>query len=232
MGQQSLIYSSSIPGLNASTGAGPWVDVGGARGSQWTIHIENYSATVLIEVSNEIPPMPGSSLPGGVAPNPNAPALLRPVYPPYSQPQTVTNYNNENHAIAATVTATHAPTAGQTFDDRGVTFAAGPQTGYALQFLPSGPGAPGTYGVNPATGVYSFNATDVSNGFGVNLSYTITSINSGFQFPVAASTGPYYFSSAASPTHALFVAKSDLNVKWVRVIDSAKAALAFLHIDK
>jgi hypothetical protein len=232
MGQQSLIYSSTIPGLNASTGAGPWVDVGGARGSQWSIHIESYSATVLIEISNEIPAMPGSGLPGGVAPNPNAPALLRPVYPPYGPPVTVTNYNAENHAIAATVTVTHAPAAGATFVDRGVTFAAGPQAGFQLIFLPNGPGAPGTYGVNEATGVYSFNATDVSNGYGVNLSYTITTVNSGFQFPAATSTGPYFFSSTGSPTHALFVAKSDLNVKWVRVLDSAKAAVAYLHVDK
>jgi len=225
MGYQSLIYSSSI---SNAAGDGPWIDVGGAQGSEWTIHIENYLSTVSVEVSNEI------SVP--TTPNPNAPAQTRAAYPPYGPPQTISTYTNESHTIAATVTVTHAPTAGSSFLDNGVTFATGPQAGTNLQFLPSGPGAQGTYGVNKASGVYSFNTTDVSNGYVVNLNYMVTTSNAGVVIPT--NTG-YFIPASPSSGHVLVIAKSDLNVKWVRVRDSAgagsppqSAVVAYLHIDK
>lgn len=237
MGSQQLIYSSSLAN---SVGDGPWYDVGGARGSQWSIHIENWVSTVSVEVSNEIPSFPGTSTPGQT-PNPNAPNLQRAAYPPYNSPATVTNYSNENHAIAATVTVTHAPAAGSAFVDRGVTFATGPQAGTNLTFLPSGPGASGTYGVNVGTGAYAFNATDVANGYAVNLTYTITTPNAGVVLPT---TSGYYVPNPPSGNtggHVLVVAKSDLDVKWVRVRNSGVGGsppvpggtvVAFLHIDK
>jgi hypothetical protein len=217
MGSQQLIYSATI--ANAA-GDGPWVDVGGS-GSEWSIHIEN-AGSYTVEVYNEIP-VPTS-------PNPNMPSVQRPNYPPYGPPRSVTNYVNENHAIGATVTVTHAPAAGSTMVDNGVTFATGPQAGFALIYSPGGPAAPGRYSVNLTTGVYSFNATDVTNGYAVNVNYTITTPSSGFVLPAASATGPWIYSSG---THALVVAKSDLNVKWVRVRQAAPSTtLAFLHTSR
>lgn len=213
MGYQSLIYSASI--ANAA-GDGPWVDVGGARGSEWTVHVQNGGA-FSVEVSNEIP-VP-------TTPNPNMPGTLRAAYPPYGPPQSITTYTNENHAIATTVTVTHAPPAGSTFEDMGVTFAAGPQTGYNLVYSPGGPGKPGTYNVNPSSGVYSFNATDVANGYAVNLNYSISTPDAGVVLPAAYLIG--------SAPNQLVIAKSDLNVKWVRVRQAVPGTtLAFLHIVK
>lgn len=225
MGSQQLIYSSSI---SNTAGDGPWVDVGGARGSAWSVHIENYLTTVSVEVSNEIP--------SPTVPNPNAPNRQMGAYPPYGPPASTMINSNENHAIAATVTAADAPVAGETFVDRGVTFAAGPRAGDNLIYSPGGPGLSGTYNVDSATGVYSFNATDVTNGFSINLNYNVTTPNAGVIIP-ANST--YFIPSSPSSGHVLVVAKSDLNVKWVRVRDSAGAGsppqslvTAFLHIDK
>jgi len=219
MGYQSLIYSATI--ANAA-GDGPWTDVGGARGSSWSIHIENWTSGTSVEVSNEIP-VP-------TTPNPNMPSQTRAAYPPYGPPETVTNYGPESHTVTATVTATHAPSAGQTFTDRGVVFATGPQAGQALQFLPTNPGAPGTYSVNQTTGVYSFNATDVANGFNVSLNYTITAPNAGVVLAVGSG---YYLPNPPAAGHVLVVAKSDLNVKWVRIRQATPGTtLAFLHIDK
>lgn len=225
MSSQSLIYSSSIAN---TAGDGPWVDIS-TFPNMWTIHIENWVSTVSVEVSNEIP-VP-------TTPNPNNPSQTRAAYPPYPHPETVSNHDNENHAIASTVTVAHPPAAGSAFADRGVVFAAGPQAGVNLQFMPgitNAPGAPGQYSVNPTTGEYLFNATDVTNGFAVNISYTITTPNAGVVLPNA-----YYIPNPPAPGHVLVIAKSDLNVKWVRVRDSAGAGsppqslvLAFLHTGK
>jgi hypothetical protein len=225
MGYQSLVYSASIAN---TAGDGPWIDVGGARASQWTIHIKNWISTVSVEVSNEIP-VPTTA-------NPNNPSQQRAAYPPYSAPQTITPYTGESHAIAATVTVTNPPAAGSSFADNGVTFGAGPRAGANLIFSPGGPALPGTYNVNASTGVYSFNATDVTKGYAVLLNYTITTPNAGV---VLSTTSGYYLPNPPSGSQVLVVAKSDLNVKWVRVRDSAgagsppqSAVLAYLHIDK
>jgi hypothetical protein len=212
MPSQNLIYSSSI--ANAA-GDGPWIDVGG-HGSEWTIHVQN-GGSFTVEVSNEIP-VPTS-------PNPNMPSVQRSNYPPYGPPETVTANLNENHAIAATVVASDAPAPGETFYDRGVTFGAGPQTGFNLIYSPGGPGKPGTYNVDPTTGTYSFNATDVANGYSVNLNYNITAPDAGVVVPAAYIIG--------SAPNQLVIAKSDLNVKWVRVRQGTPGiTVAFLHVGK
>ena len=228
MPSQNLIYSNSI---SDAGGNGPWTDVGG-HGSEWSIFITPYATTVSVEVSNEIP-VPTTL-------NPNNLSQTRAAYPPYGPPQTINNYANENHAIAATVTVTHAPNASPSppapvilFDDRGVTFASGPQAGVALIFNPGGAAAPGQYTVNPVTGVYSFNAVDVANGFAVLLTYTTTAASAGFPLPAGSATGPYLWTN--STTNALVIAKSDLNVKWVRIRNSAGATgniFAYLHVGK
>jgi hypothetical protein len=211
MPEQNLIYSTAI--ANAA-GDGPWVDVGGFPNG-WTIHIVG-PGSFTVEVSNEIP-TPYSY----TSQNPN---ISIPSYPPYGPPATVTNYNLESHAIAATVTVTHAPPAGSSFANRGVQFDAGPQAGASLMFSPGGPASPGTYSVS-TSGVYSFNATDVANGFAILLSYTVTTPNAGLVLG-----SPYILTSTG---HALIIAKSDLNVKWVRVRQGTPGStLAFLHVGK
>ncbi len=216
MPSQNLIYSPTI--ANAA-GVGPWVDVGG-HNSSWTIFIESYSGSVSVEVSNEIP-TPYTY----TAQNPSVP---RPSYPPYGPPVTSTTYTAESHAIGATVTVTHTPAAGSTIVDGGVQYGSGPQTGNQFVNAPSGPPAQGAYSVNPATGVYSFNAVDVAAGYTVLLSYTITTPKAGLVLPAGSLTGPYVWTDASGLV-ALVIAKSDLNVKWVRVRDSSSTALAFLH---
>jgi len=213
---QNLIYSPTI--ANAA-GDGPWVDVGG-HNSSWTIFITSYSGTVSVEVSNEIP-TPYTY----TAQNPSEP---RPSYPPYGPPATITSYTAESHAIATTVTVTHPPAAGSSFVDGGVQYGSGPRLGEQFTFSPSGPPAQGAYSVNPATDAYSFNAADVAAGYTVLLSYTVTTPKAGLVLPAGSLTGPYVWTDS-SGTVAMVTAKSDLNVKWVRVRDSSVAALAFLH---
>jgi hypothetical protein len=217
MPSQNLIYSPTLNGVSAA-GAGPWVDVGG-HPSSWSIFIQNYSGTVTVEVSNQIPtPYSYTS---------QNPSSSIPSYPPYGPPQTITAYSRESHPIAATVTVTHAPAAGSTFKDFGVIFGAGPLAGTQVIFAPSGYPAVGQYGVT-AAGVYSFNADDVANGYAVLLSYQITTPSSGVVLPAGSTSGPYIWTDGSG--NALVVSKSDLNVKWVRVLDSAKLAVAFLHV--
>ena len=212
MPSQNLIFS---PTLADVSGNGPWTDVGG-HGSEWTIFIAPWPTTASVQVSNEI------DVP--TTPNPNNPSQTRAAYPPYPPPGTVTTYTNESHAIAATVTVTHAPSAGSPpLADGGVTFGAGPQAGFNLIYSPGGPARPGTYSVNKTTGVYSFNATDVANGYAVLLTYTITVVKAGFPLPAA-------YILANGTTNALIIAKSDLNVKWVRVIDTGSPATAFAYL--
>jgi hypothetical protein len=72
--------------------------------------------------------------------------------------------DQENHAIAATVTTTNAA---HFAADRGVTNGT---TGQTMINVPSSP-AVGQYSYVLATGVYSFNSTDVTSGFPVLISY-------------------------------------------------------------
>lgn len=75
--------------------------------------------------------------------------------------------DQESHAIAATVTATNAAQYVSPGGDLGVSNGT---TGQTLVKVPSSP-ATGQYSVVESTGVYSFNATDVTSGFPVLLSY-------------------------------------------------------------
>jgi hypothetical protein len=195
------------------------VDVSNTNGNgcEWTIHVEN-GGSFTVEVSNEIP-LPYSY----TSQNQN---VKIPSYPPYPPPQTIVVYTNESHAIAATVTVSHAPAAGSTFVDSGVTFGSGPAAGANLIFVPSGFPGQGQYSVNKATGVYSFNALDVISGWPVLLSYSITTPSAGVLLPAAT----YIIGSTPNQ---LVMAKSDLNVKWVRIRQATPGTtVAFLHVGK
>jgi hypothetical protein len=75
--------------------------------------------------------------------------------------------DSEPHAIAATVTVTNAATFVNPGGDYGVVNAT---TGQPLIKVASAP-AVGQYSVVESTGIYSFNATDVTSAFPVKISY-------------------------------------------------------------
>jgi hypothetical protein len=74
---------------------------------------------------------------------------------------------NESHAIAATVTVV-PPSSGTFSEDMGVTW-----NGKEMTKVAASP-ATGQYSVNISTGAYSFNATDVTTGGNVLISYSYT----------------------------------------------------------
>lgn len=75
--------------------------------------------------------------------------------------------DNEQHAIAATVTVTNAANFLNPGGDYGVINAT---TGAQMIKVASAPGV-GQYSVVESTGIYSFNATDVTSAFPVKISY-------------------------------------------------------------
>jgi hypothetical protein len=83
--------------------------------------------------------------------------------------------DNESHPIAATVTATNATNFVSPGGDFGVQNGT---TGATMVKVASSP-AVGQYSVVESTGVYSFNATDVTSGFPVLLSYLYTAATRG-----------------------------------------------------
>jgi hypothetical protein len=89
--------------------------------------------------------------------------------------------DNESHAIAATVTATNSATFVSPGGDFGVQNGT---TGATMVKVPSAP-AVGQYSVVESTGVYSFNATDVTSGFPVLLSYLYNSAARGLTTTIA-----------------------------------------------
>lgn len=89
--------------------------------------------------------------------------------------------DNESHPIAATVTATHAANFVNPGGDYGVTNAT---TGAQMIKVASAP-AVGQYSVVESTGVYSFNATDVTAAFPVKLSYLWTDATHGTTIALA-----------------------------------------------
>jgi hypothetical protein len=89
--------------------------------------------------------------------------------------------DSESHPIAATVTATNSANFVSPGGDFGVQNGT---TGATMIKVPSSP-AVGQYSVVESTGVYSFNATDVTSGFPVLLSYLYTASTRGMTTSLA-----------------------------------------------
>lgn len=225
MGYVNLIYSASIANAN---GDGPWTDVS-QRGTEWAIHILQTDGSALgsfsIEVSNQQNQpytYTGRLTPEDMGAGPYAANATLPQYPPSAPPMSITTYT-EQQTISGTGTFTisHPPTGVQVFTDGGVIGFTG---------VPNPPGtiyyAPFQYTVDDA-GDYTF---DVSNaGQTVTVTYSISTPALGVIIGTKASPGNYIIVDSTN-NQALVIAKSDLNVKWVRVRQATPGnTVAFLH---
>jgi hypothetical protein len=85
-----------------------------------------------------------------------------------------TQYDAVTQTLTIAATNTMAPPSSGIFNtDLGVVYASGANAGKPLTQVPSGPSA-GQYAVNPATGVYTFNAGDVGTSANFSYAYTYT----------------------------------------------------------
>jgi hypothetical protein len=239
MGYQNIIYSSTITDGSLN---GPWIDIGSHI--DWSIQIQNMSAFVAVEVSNQInaPYSYFGQIPG----------VLIPEYPPFKYPVTATEYTAEVHTVPSSapynVTVNNAPGGAISFQNVVVNLSGGsPPTNQALQyasylnypaaryvggatgFLPE-PG-PGQYTVNPKTGVFTFNAA--SAGQAVAITYYGVAPASG----VVITASEYFIPASASSGNALVISKPGLNVKWIRITNTSAGSgsppvntvVGFLH---
>lgn len=217
MAQQQLIFNST----NVLDGV--WQDVS-PYGVNWSLHIEQIgSDTVLVEVSNQIPvPAP---------PVNNNPVNLRPMYPPYPKPQSVTSYTAEVHSVPASapyqVTVTHAPTTGQTLQDEGVVFTdAANGEGVSQNSITTYP-PQGGYAPNPTTGVYQFAPADAGRPF--KVSYNIIAPSVGIPLFNSGSNSNNLFSIPATGVdtgnnnQTMIYSAGNLGVKWIRVRKTVKS---------